>query len=101
MIDPVTFILLTLATMLIARTVTEEEIFKPFLAWIVKVNGATGKITYLVHCPVCMSFWASAAVTTAWAVATHANLWLAAITAFAAAEVAPRVLAWNPGFKGK
>lgn len=101
MIDPITLLLLILATMFVARTVVEEEIFAWLRGWIVKVNKPTGKFAYLVHCKVCMSFWASLLITGLWVAATRPHPLMIAVVVFAVAEAAPRALAWNPGFKGK
>lgn len=99
MIDPVTLIVLILATMRLTRLAVLDKISMPIRAWIIKKTG-NGWLTYLVHCVFCAGFWAAAIVGTSYII-WPSNKWLfACYLILAVAEVAPRLLNWEPRTTG-
>lgn len=111
MIQPMTLIVLILATMRLTRLAVWDKITLPVRATIIKGfhlkigkltllkwkgSGVEGWLTYLVHCVFCAGFYASAAVVTSYSL-WPTNQWLlACYYTLAIAEVAPRLLNWEP-----
>lgn len=111
MIDPLTLIVLILAIMRLTRGVAWDRITLGFrklvmTGFAVKVrgrrvlwwkgSGTTGQLSYLVHCVFCVSFWASIAVVIPYSLYPQ-NKWLfTCYLILAVAEVAPRLLNWEP-----
>lgn len=99
MIDPVTLIVLILATMRLTRLAVLDKISMPIRATIIRKTG-NGWLTYLIHCVFCAGFWAAAIIVipfTIW----PSNKWLfACYLILAVAEVAPRLLNWEPRTTG-
>lgn len=59
--------LLTIATARITRLITLDTITAPLRHTITRHTGTTSKITYLAHCPWCMSIWIATLLTpTCW-----------------------------------
>lgn len=110
-IDPVTLIVLILATMRLTRLVVLDKITMPARKIIIsgiKVNdtqiwkgsGLNGNLTYLVHCVFCTGFYA-AIITVIPHIIWPTNKWLfACYLILAVAEVAPRLLNWEPRTTG-
>lgn len=65
-----TVFLLLLTTVAVARAtrlVVVDKIFEPFRTWLVSKAGAEAWVTYLLHCPYCLSMWVAAvAVPIVW-----------------------------------
>jgi uncharacterized protein DUF1360 len=109
-IDPVTLIVLILATARLTRLVAWDKITLPVRKAIIsgitikkkqiwKGSGVGGKLSYLVHCVFCVAFWASFIVIPN--VIWPSNKWLfACYLILAVAEVAPRLLNWEPRTTG-
>lgn len=111
MIQPVTLIVLILATMRLTRLAVWDKITLPMRATVIngfhlkvgkltllkwKGSGVEGWLTYLVHCVFCAGFYASVAVVIAYSL-YPTNRWLfACYLTLAVAEVAPRLLNWEP-----
>lgn len=111
MIQPMTLIVLILATMRLTRLAVWDKITLPVRATVIKGfhlkirkltlwkwggSGIEGKITYLVHCVFCAGFYAAALVVFPHTIWPH-NKWLeACYLTLAVAEVAPRLLNWEP-----
>lgn len=110
-IEPLTLIVLIFATMRITRLAVWDKITLPMRALVIngfhlklgkltlakwKGSGLGGWLTYLVHCVFCAGFYASAAAVIANTLWPH-NGWLfACYLTLAVAEVAPRLLNWEP-----
>jgi Protein of unknown function (DUF1360) len=56
-VDLVTLIVLVLATMRAVRILRWDEITAGLRGWSVAKLGVDSKITYLLHCHRCLSFW--------------------------------------------
>lgn len=95
-IDFVTLIVLFLAAARATRIVVMDTITLPVRAWILKRSGVGGFFSTLVHCVTCSGFWLSAVVVGTWALWPTNRLIHAGLIALAAAEVAPRILNWEP-----
>lgn len=110
-IEPVTLIVLILATMRLTRLGVWDKITLPARAIIIKGfhlkirtttllkwkgSGINGWLAYLVHCVFCAGFYASALIVFTHIAWPH-NKWLGACyLTLAVAEVAPRLLNWEP-----
>lgn len=110
-IEPMTLIVLVLAAMRLTRLGVWDKITMParkviivgfhwkikkltMLKW--KGSGTDGWLTYLAHCVFCAGFYASALVVFSNTIWPH-NKWLeACYLTLAVAEVAPRLLNWEP-----
>lgn len=106
-----TLIVLILAAMRLTRLGVWDKITLPMrvtviqgLHWKIgkltlakwKGSGLGGKLTYLVHCVFCAGFYAAALVVFPYTAWPH-NRWLeACYLTLAVAEVAPRLLNWEP-----
>lgn len=53
------FLVLTLASARLTQLVYWDKITFPLRMWIIKKFGEEHWITYLVHCPFCVSVWTS------------------------------------------
>jgi uncharacterized protein DUF1360 len=110
-IDPVTLIVLILATARLTRLAVWDKITLPIRKAIIsgitikkkqiwKGSGVGGTLSYLAHCVFCAGFWAAVLVAipfTIW----PSNKWLfACYLILAVAEVAPRLLNWEPRTTG-
>jgi len=94
-IDPMTFIVLTLAVMRTTRLGVLDNITLPLRALILKKTGLNSKLSYLVHCVFCFGFWASFIIIPHLIWPT--NKWLnTCYLILAVAELAPRLLNWEP-----
>jgi|SRR5687767_11658655 len=119
-IDPVTLIVLTLATVRLTRLAVWDKITLPIRKTIIsgftirkkrwplkgrrvlwwKGSGVGGKLSYLAHCIFCAGFWAAAIVIIP-NIVWPSNKWLfACYLILAVAEVAPRLLEWQPRTTG-
>lgn len=112
MIQPLTLIVLVLATMRLTRLAVWDKITLPMRRTVINGfhlrigkltlckwggSGIEGNLTYLAHCVFCASFWASAAVVVAGFALWPDNKWLmTCYLTLAVAEVAPRLLNWEP-----
>jgi uncharacterized protein DUF1360 len=108
---PMTFIILTLATMRLTRVIVLDKITQPVrklavAGFSIKIrkwhlytwrgSGIHGWLSYLIHCVFCAGFWAATIVITSHILWPH-NKWLnAAYLILAIAEIAPRLLNWEP-----
>ena len=100
MIDPVTLIVLILATARLTRLAVWDKITLPVRVAIIKKTGAGSWLSYLAHCVFCAGFWAAAIVIIPNAI-WPSNKWLfACYLILAVAEVAPRLLNWEPRTTG-
>ena len=111
MIDPVTLIVLILATMRLTRLVVWDKITLPIRKMIIsgitikkkriwKGSGVGGKLSYLIHCVFCAGFWAAVPIGTSYII-WPSNKWLfSCYLILAVAEVAPRLLNWEPRTTG-
>ena len=111
MIDPVTLIVLILATARLTRLAVWDKITLPIRKTIIsgimikkkqiwKGSGINGKLSYLAHCVFCAGFWAAAALGTSYII-WPSNKWLfTCYLILAVAEVAPRLLNWEPRTTG-
>lgn len=61
----VVFVLTTLAAARVTRLIVVDRIGQPLRSVIIRWRGESSALTYLVHCPWCMSLWVSAAATAA------------------------------------
>lgn len=57
-----TLVITALAVMRITRIVALDKITIPIRRWVLEKNGDTGNWTFLIHCPLCVSFWVGAVV---------------------------------------
>lgn len=98
-IDPVTLIVLILATMRLTRMVTWDKITMPLRAIIIKKTGTGSWLSYLAHCVFCVGFYASflAIPIMIW---PHNKYVFTCYLILAVAEVAPRLLNWEPRTTG-
>lgn len=110
-ISPLMLVVLTLATMRLTRLVVWDHITLKMRRTIVtgftigitkkhsiywSGSGTQGKLNYLVHCVTCTGFWA-AVIAVPPLVIWPTNRWLqACYYILAIAEVAPRLLNWEP-----
>lgn len=103
-IDPMTLIILTLATVGAARIVAKDRITLPFRAVIIKGikirerviwkgSGVNGWLSYLVHCVTCTGFWAAVAVVGTWLLWPGNRALTAIYLILAVAWLAPAI--WN------
>lgn len=60
------FLLCTLAAARITRVIYPDKIGLPFRRWVVNRNGEDGWLTWLVHCPYCISVWVSVLAAGYW-----------------------------------
>lgn len=84
----ITVLLAILATVRVTRLVTHDMISDPVRLWITERFGATSRITYLVHCPWCVSIYIGALIAYpayAWA---DTSLYQVATLALSASYVA-------------
>lgn len=98
-IDPVILIVLILATMRLTRGLVWDKITMPIRALVIKKTGS-GWLSYLIHCVFCVGFWAAITVVIPYII-WPTNKWLfACYLILAVAEVAPRLLNWEPRTTG-
>lgn len=78
-----TFLLLSLASARATRLIVHDTIAFPLRRWIVKRLGEVHPITYLFHCPYCMSVWTSMPAAAVWVIANSVGWvwWLPAVLA--------------------
>jgi hypothetical protein len=57
------FVVLTLASARLTQLVYWDKITFPVRMWMIKKFGEEGWLTYLVHCPYCVSVWTSFGAT--------------------------------------
>lgn len=110
MIDPLTLIVLILATMRVTRLVTWDKITLPVRKTIItgikikekqlwKGSGTSGWLSYLVHCVFCVGFYASF-ISIPIMIFPHNTFVFTCYLILAVAEVAPRLLNWEPRTTG-
>lgn len=86
------FALFTLAAARGTRLVVSDQITAPLRRRIATKYGADGWLTYLVHCPFCVSVWASAIAAAYWTVVASTSWWIYPPAVFAMSYLVAPVL---------
>lgn len=95
-INLMTLVILLLATMRLTRIVVWDKITLPVRRAILQKTGLDSWLSYLVHCVTCTGFWSAALVVGSWALWPTNRVLHAIYIILAVAEVAPRLLNWEP-----
>lgn len=91
-IDPMTLIILTLATMGATRIVVWDKITMPVRAYVVKKTKPNSWQSFLIHCVTCTGFWSTLAVVGSWLLWPGNKALTAAYLILAIAWLAPSLM---------
>ncbi|MGA6208042.1 DUF1360 domain-containing protein [Nocardia testacea] len=81
-------VLYLLAVVRLTRLVVFDKIVEPFRALLVRRLRQGSRITYVVHCPWCVSVWLAAAAAPPAILAAGLSWWTTPLLVFASSHVA-------------
>ncbi|MGI5216277.1 hypothetical protein [Nocardia sp. CA-290969] len=81
-------LLYLLAVVRLTRLVVFDKLVEPFRAMLVRRLRQGSRITYLVHCPWCVSMWLAAAAAPAAILAAGLSWWTLPLLVFASSHLA-------------